>query len=433
MRTLDIFFHHVHHVPVFSFLHRASLMQRYHSGLVDRALLLALVGVTTLLVDRGPGMAAYGGRCIREAETLVLRDLASPSTLRLQALVLVIKHHILSRRFPSAFVLYSIASRFASALRLNHENPKLCFLAQESRRRLMWALYMMDTGIAGGHVDLSLWAYREDAIHIQLPCNERNFEYDLPEITEPLQPQPGPNGRPPPLPDDIGFLALHIRVHRIRSHILLRTRRLISSATTADLVALPTRCAEHAAELEAFAARLPASFSWSESNARLRTYSPRLCVFFMTHVWWEQCHCELYRIALVGLPEALPKAAIEQLGIFHPSFVRHCRQQALAHARAMADIFNLLPTLDNGIPVTDMDLPVCSYQCARTLYYVFLASSGDCGMTAESATELAGVCLQMLKLSVATPATLSIVSRQRHPLCRGPRANPPNSEPISKN
>ncbi len=150
---------------------------------------------------------------------------------------------------------------------------------------------------------------------------------------------------------------------------------------------------------------------------RLRTYSPRLGVFLMTHVWWEQCHCELYRVvALAGLQprqsDALPAAAAAGLG---PPFVDHCRRQALAHARAMADMFSLLLTLDSGVPVTDLDLPVCLYQCARMLYCSF-AVDGDggagCGMAVESVTELAGVCLRVLEQSICTPATLTIVSGQ---------------------
>jgi len=417
LRTFDSFFRHVHHVPAFSFLHRASLMRRYHAGHVDRPLLLALVGITSLLTDPGGGTAELGARCILEAEASLLRELDRPSTLRLQALVLVVKHHILSRRFSSAFMLHSVACRSASVLRLNHENPKLCFLARESRRRLMWSLYMIDAAMARGDADLGLWVYREDSVRIQLPCNERNFEYDLPETTEPLQPAPGPAGAPPPpLADDVGFLALHIRIHLIRSRILRCTRRLLHGPrpTADELAALPGQFSRLAAELDAFAERLPASFRWSESNVRLRTYSPRLCVFFMTHILWEQCHCDLYRVVLPELlREALPRGVLDQIASRHPSFLDHCRRQAFEHTRAMAAMFGLLLTLDNGIPVTDLDLPACLYQCCRMLQCALGAGPDVSGMTAESVADLSGVCLRVLKQCVTTPASLGIVSRPR--------------------
>ena len=60
MRAFDAFFRHVHHIPMFSFLHRASLMERYHAGTLDHSLLLAIIGITALLADLGSGMDEYG-------------------------------------------------------------------------------------------------------------------------------------------------------------------------------------------------------------------------------------------------------------------------------------------------------------------------------------------------------------------------------------
>lgn len=431
MRTFDQFFRHIHHIPTFAFLHRASLMQRYRAGLVDRPLLLALVGITSLMTDLGPGTRELGKQCIAEAEALVLSRLDRPSTLGLQTLVFVIHHRVLSGRFSSAFMLHGVASRFASALRLNHENTRLCFLARESRRRLMWALYMIDSSMANGYADFSLWAYRADdradVMNIQLPCNERNFEFDLPERTETLGPPPRlADGSLPPLPDDIGFLALHVRIRSLRGRILQYTKDVTSNlsapplpsspstATDENVVALnvstvPGRVAEIAAELDDFAARLPVSFRWSEGNVRLRTYSPRLCVFLMTHVWWEQCHCELYRLALVGLQEALPAPCIAQLERQFPTWVRHCREQVLEHASAMADMFRLVLTLENGVPVTDLDLPICLYQCVRLLFYISRTNPDDPqAVPHDSFLELAGVCTQVLERTVTTPATIRI-------------------------
>ncbi|TLD14187.1 uncharacterized protein PgNI_02659 [Pyricularia grisea] len=411
-RAFEQFFRHIHHIPVFSFLHRASLMQRYHSGLIDRGLLLALIGITSLLTDLGSGTRDFGVRCIDEAETTVLGELEKPSTLKLQTLVLIIKHRILMRRFPSAFMLHAVASRFAVALRLNHENPRLCFLAQESRRRLMWAVYMIDTGIAAGHPDFGLWENKAPSnIRIQLPCNERNFDFDLPEVTEPLeQPAPGPDGVIPPMTDDIGFLALHIRVCLLRSRILQYTKNMIHGSPTPEQIAnLPARFAELESQLGAFASRLPVSFNWSEANVRLRAYSPRLCVFVMTHLLWEQCHIDLYRVAAhSGVSrDALPQTIMARIEASHPGFAGICRRQIFEHARAMADMFSLLLTLD-GVPVTDMDLPVCLYQCARMLYLSLHTSGVEFGITTESVQEMGNVCLRVLKQTITAPAAMGI-------------------------
>ncbi|XDG01689.1 hypothetical protein ABKA04_001304 [Annulohypoxylon sp. FPYF3050] len=274
-KTFNNFFRHVHHVPIFSFLHRASLMQRYHAGMMDKALLLALVGITSLLMDLGPGTRDYGARCIDECQTMVLQDLENPSTIKIQALVLIMKHRMLSRKFTTAFMLAATATRFAYALRLNYENPNLCFLARESRRRLMWALLTIDSGINGGCSDFTLMP--SESMHVQLPCTERNFEFDLPQVTEYLRPVPTR-----PFPDDVGSLALHVRLLWMRSRVLYCTKNVLGMPE-AELAQLPELVKVLSAELTGFNDHLPASFKFSESNLQLRAYSPRLCVYIMIH------------------------------------------------------------------------------------------------------------------------------------------------------
>jgi hypothetical protein len=384
-RTFDQFFRHVHHIPMFSFLHRASLMERYHSGKVEKALLLALVGITSYLTDMGPGMRDYGEKCIDDAESLIFHEYNRPTTIKVQALFLIIKYRVLSKKSPNAFMLLSIASRYASALRLNHEAPNLCFLAQESRRRLMWALYCMDSGISGGYRDYTLWT--ADRIHVGLPCNERNFEFDLPQATEKLIYQPTTQQV-----EDIGSLALHVRIQHLRRRIMEFTRRVVLSRTL-KLDDVQAGIWGFQKDLADFASHLPSSFQFSESSLRLRAYSPRICVFIMIHVWWRQCHCDLYRVALVGMREALPRSAIVSLD---EGFVSHCQQQCVEHALAMASIFSSMQKL-NAKPVADLDLAVCAYQCARVLTYAYHTNPRKFELDAETVVEQARVCLHTVR------------------------------------
>ncbi|KAK4160595.1 hypothetical protein QBC43DRAFT_325250 [Cladorrhinum sp. PSN259] len=406
-RAFDAFFRHIHHIPMFAFLHQASLMERYDKGALDRALVLALIGITSLLTDLGPGMDEYGEQCIEEAISLCLRELEKPSIPRLQALVLAVKHRILSKRHSSAFMLHGIAGRFATALRLNHEQPTICFLAQESRRRLMWSLYMIDSSISAGQQESALWPDAERQIHVQLPCNERNFEFDLPEPTEGLRPPPpGPDGTVPPMTDALGFMAAHIRIQWIRTRILQCTSKATSSTSSADLAMLPMQCAELEAELEAFENRLPPSFRWSEANLRLRAYSRRLGIFVMTHVWWRQCHLDLYRLCLAGLREALSPEALQHLD---PGFVDRSRRKCYDHARAMPDMFAHMMMLGNSAIVTDLDLPGCAFQCSKVLYHgLQTGAAASLGFSPERVRELVNVCLKAARQSTAGLASASI-------------------------
>lgn len=420
-KTFNNFFRHVHHVPIFSFLHRASLMQRYHAGMMDKALLLALVGITSLLMDLGPGTRDYGARCIDECQTMVLQDLENPSTIKIQALVLIMKHRMLSRKFTTAFMLAATATRFAYALRLNYENPNLCFLARESRRRLMWALLTIDSGINGGCSDFTLMP--SESMHVQLPCTERNFEFDLPQVTEYLRPVPTR-----PFPDDVGSLALHVRLLWMRSRVLYCTKNVLGMPE-AELAQLPELVKVLSAELTGFNDHLPASFKFSESNLQLRAYSPRLCVYIMIHVWWRQCHCDLYRMFLVGLKDALPQSGLNRLDLH---FVSYCASQCYEHALAMADIFKLILALDGGLPVTDLDLPTCAYQCARIIYFGF-QNQADLGLTANQVHEIGTRCLTIAKSMDHVPAGSAIVSDLEKLIARGLSTDAPQNRAQSPN
>lgn len=364
-------------------------MEEYHAGKMDKALLLALIGITSCFIDMGPGMSEYGDQCIDEAESRILNEYTVPSTIKVQALVLIIKHRILSNRFPSAFMLYSTASRFATVLRLSHESPHLCFLAQESRRRLMWSLYCLDIAISGGYEEFSLW--RADRINVGLPCNERNFEFDLSQPTERLISNTA-EGSPKPHAEGVASLALHVRILYLRQKVNEFTKSALVSRSAAA-AELQTGIDGLQQELDDFAARLPASFQFSDNSLRLRAYSPRICIFVMIHVWWHQCHCDLYRLALTGFRNALPPSTFQS---FAPEFLKRCQTRCVEHASSMADIFSKLQKL-GARPVADLELAVCAAQCARMLYYAYRLNPNELGLSADTVIGHANACLEAIK------------------------------------
>lgn len=415
-KVFDQFFRQVHHVPMYSFLHRASLMEQYAAGKVDKALLLSLVGITSCLTDMGSDIREYGNRCIEEAEARILAEYTVPSTIKVQALILIIKHRILCNRFPSAFMLFSIASRFAAALRLNHEMPSLCFLAQESRRRLMWSLYCTDISISGGFEEFSLW--RADRIHVGLPCNERNFEFDLCQPTETLilttdqEPQQ-PHG------DDVASLALYVRILHIRQKIMEFTKTALVSRN-AGAVDLQTGVLSLQRDLEEFANRLPASFQFSESSLRLRAYSPRICVFVMIHVWWRQCHCDLYRLAFTDFRDALPPSAFEA---FDSTFLDFCQRQCVEHALAMSEIFNSMQRLGASM-VADLEFATCASQCARMLLSALRLDSQRLSLNKDNVTKHTQTCLSAIQRYCCGAAAEAIAADLHRLLNQGITSEP---------
>ena len=424
MLALDNFFKHIHPIPVYSFLHKASIIQRYEAGTVDSGLLLSIIGISSQLTNLGPGMREYGAECIATAESLVMRDIGKPSVIKIQTLILIIKHHKLCRRWTSAFMLLGTAMRFAYALRLNYEASTLCFLAQESRRRLMWSLYILDSTLAGGIPDMILC--RPEALYIQLPCQERNFEFDLEQETEPLSP---PNPKQP-LSESVGALGIYLRVMWLRARILNATKETVTAALF-DPVQLQRMIESFVEELDDLHSSLPASFHFSEKNLHLRAYSTRLCPYILIHTWWRQCYTDLYRITMPGIREALPRAKTDRLD---PNFVNYCHWQCYDNAKALSDIFRACIALKSGLPTMDLEIHACAYQSARILFYTYRHHAAQLNLTVEIVDDQAQQCLDVLEhLPVDTPAGGRMQDDLRKLVGRGASAgfseSPPSTPP----
>jgi len=357
-RILDIFFTSIQPVPVFSFLHRASVLQRHQAGLLDIPLLLTITGLTTSMVDIEYATSEYSSTCMSVAEDLVLRDIEHPSVLKLQALILVIKYKIFIKQFASAFMLFGLAARSAFGLRLNYESPILCFMAQESRRRLMWSIFLMDTRFAGGLRDFQLCS--SNSLNIRLPCRERSFELDAPE----LQPSPD-GGTPRPSPQKLGSLALYLQIMMLRAKILSQTKNLpLSRADHVNQV--PQLVTVLEADLDSFCNSIPSEYRYTEKTLRLRAFAGKLSRYVVMHIWIHQCYCDLFRIVFPGLREALPTLTIDALQV---DFLQSCQAKCVEHARAITGMLGTLMMFEKYLPQFDLDVPICAYQAARMLLY----------------------------------------------------------------
>lgn len=359
LRMIEAFFQHIHPIPVYSYLHKASLVQRFESGQLDHALLLALASTTCELLDMGADLTAQSVDWMSHVERSMMKEYCRPSVIKIQISVMLINHCIRQGRLSNAFMLHAVASRGAFALGLNHEAPKFGFLARESRRRLMWALYIIDTRLAGGMSDFTLCS--SASMRIQLPCHERNFEFDLPQDVEVLESAPGV-----PLSVSVGSLAIYMRLMWFRHRILQATKGAVLSETM-SVGQLTTSIEQLAKELSTFETSLPQSLQLSSRSLQLRVHSSRLGPFLLVHVWLRQCYCDLYRIALTGLKEALPSIRLEQV---EHSVVQTWRRNCFDSAMALAGIFRHFTNLKNSRPVIEHDIIACAYQCARLLLHI---------------------------------------------------------------
>lgn len=130
-------------------------------------------------------------------------------------------------------MLSGTAIRMSQALQINLEystdilcnenSNRLSCCSRESRRRLMWSCYNLDTYVASGVDQLTLIDDKD--IKIQLPCNERNFLQQIPCITETMTEGEvlkfiPTEMKPPNAIGNMGIMAQFIRASSVRKKIL---------------------------------------------------------------------------------------------------------------------------------------------------------------------------------------------------------------------
>jgi hypothetical protein len=150
-----------------------------------------------------------------------------------QATVLLYDHQLRIGNYAGAFMLSGTTARMAQALQINLEYSAdvLCTdpagpvtaNGKESRRRLMWSCYIIDSWVGSGVDQLTL--LDECDIKIQLPCIERNFLQKVPCVTETITEGQVLKFLPGGLStsnaaDNLGMTAYFIRLAEIRKKVL---------------------------------------------------------------------------------------------------------------------------------------------------------------------------------------------------------------------
>lgn len=165
------YFEHLYPLPSFAFLHKPTVLLRCRDQTINEILKLSICAITSLQLQR---TSLCHDLWAQQAEQRILQQIGRASIFHLQALLLIIRYRIESGDFPTAFMLAALAARTALALRLNYERPELSEVAQEARRRLFWAVYLLDDFFCVGLREFELCP--EETIHLQLPCDEEYFD-----------------------------------------------------------------------------------------------------------------------------------------------------------------------------------------------------------------------------------------------------------------
>lgn len=388
-------------MAVCSFLHQASIVEQYRKGVLDKALLLSIIGIVSAIEDLGEHTRQLGGTFIDQAAAMVLQSIERPTVPRIQALILIIKYRILHRRFSSVFMLSSIAMRMALCLRLNYEDTTLCFLARESCRRTMWSLYLIDATIAAGYRDFTLCG--PEIMHIKLPCQEQNFQLDNPPEAEKASDESQVTEE-----DDATSSSPTTQLIRI-FHFRWRILRFIKQAHRREMTApdIVKEIQSIRQELEEFTANLPPTVKLSRHNINLHSYSDSASNYVALHVHYYACHCILDRLALVGIVEALPEQALDSMD---DEFRRECELRCFQHTKSLAELLQMVQSLSTERVLLDIDVAVSIFHGMRVLLRSYETVASRVQDSRTDVYARCQCCFSFLKVMFPdTPAVCALV------------------------
>ena len=159
-----------------NFLHQPTFLRQWHTHTVNVSLLKVVCACALRVFSTTQTDNERAAQWMHEAELDALQNLGDLTIPRLQALTLLaffeFTYHIHSTK---ALMLLGLAARLALAKRLNYEDHSLSIVEQESRRRLMWSIFVLDKFCCGGVSELTLVS--AEHMDIRLPTIERAFGF----------------------------------------------------------------------------------------------------------------------------------------------------------------------------------------------------------------------------------------------------------------
>ncbi|KAJ4141954.1 hypothetical protein NW754_014743 [Fusarium falciforme] len=371
------YFDRLYPLASYSFLHKATVIQRCRDKTIDRALKLALCAITAMYFDK-PNQERDAWA--QEAEQLMLDRLEQPSIFQLQASLLLIRYRAGVGQFPRAFIMAGLAGRWAVALRLNYEHSRLGPVAQEVRRRTFWSLYLLEDSFCVGLKEFEL--FDPDTIHLQLPCEDVDFHQERHVSTGYLQPGKGLE------PEVLGSRAAFVRLAFIRRAIMRLNRRVfLKEVNLSELFSSMERFQNDLLRLRT---KLAPSDQYPPTNPEELHRPPQYAIM---HMSWHQCHCDLYRIFLTGYPEATPHAAVEGMSAPERALMK---DKCLAHAEQIVKVLSDFVQHKDERDMLEFDAAVCAYHGARLILFGTYTGKDNTGLPMQMAINKAQLCLDVI-------------------------------------
>ncbi|KAG8407564.1 hypothetical protein J3458_020316 [Metarhizium acridum] len=390
-RVVEQYFSNVHPLRCFAFVHKPSFMRQLDKGFSsdDESALLHVIcahGAKFLVLSTEPGEANHppsylknaGNQWAKRAEFLMLANFGKISVQSLMTAILLHDFHFRLGEYGQALMISGLAVRMAHALKINTEynSDILCteedsnapsVASRESRRRLMWACYVLDAWAGSGVDQLTL--LRENDIKIQLPSNERNFGLRIPSVTETLGVGHVLQFLPPAIVPrrpaaNMGIMAYYIRVVTLWKRIVRYVNHLHAGPPPWQPESL---FAALDADLHLWRRELPDFVEYTTETIYARLDSNQLGALVLIHCTYHHNYLELFKLTMPDLFK-LPKPFT--FPPEHQEFLQTAQANAYYHAQQIADI--LAEAAEHGSRLlSDSLLPFFVYDSSRVmLYYV---------------------------------------------------------------
>ncbi|OAA47225.1 Fungal transcriptional regulatory protein [Beauveria brongniartii RCEF 3172] len=393
-RVVDQYFTNLHPLRCFAFVHKPTFMRQLDKGLTtdDESALLHIVcahgakfhalSVVGNHARDTSLISAAGSHWAKRAEYLLLANFGKISVQRLMTAILLHEFHFRHGEYSQALMMSGLAVRMAHALKINSEHSAdiMCsdsdeaapsIVSRESRRRLMWACYILDAWAGSGIDQLTL--LRENDIKIQLPCNERNFGLRIACVTETLGVGHVLQFLPPSVvprrpAENMGIMAYYIRIVTLWKKIVRYVNRLDSRIDASLPPWLPeSDFAALDADLRLWRRELPDFVEYSAETIYARLDSNQLGALVLIHCTYHHNYLELYKLSMPDLFKLSKPLSIPPE---HQEFFQAAQSNCYHHAQQIADI--LAEAADHGARLlSDSLLPYFVYDSSRVmLYYV---------------------------------------------------------------
>ncbi|KAG9696678.1 hypothetical protein KCU95_g2067, partial [Aureobasidium melanogenum] len=420
---IEAFFRFVYPVGCMSFLHQPTFLRQWHTHTVNVSLLKVVCGCALRVLSTTQEDNERAAQWMHEAEFDAFRNLGDLTIPRLQALTLLaffeFTYHVHSTK---ALMLLGLAARLAFAKRLNYEDSTLSVVEQESRRRLMWSIFVLDKFCSGGVDELIL--VPAENMQIRLPTIERAFGFGQRTDTEVLRPQieegvPVSNAKGM---DESAYTIrlldlLRNKIHKFTKRVLSTDESLYTSAQ--EFLALDSA-------IDAIEQQIPTDIRWDKAHLQRRVYAPGLSSYIMLHTWRLQCKLDLHRLTVSGTKECISEVALRNTPL---SFAQNMRLKCLSHAIELTKMWAEVLDLGLAKPVHDAAISGCAHQCAKILTLI----PDQIGYSAPGQENRVGavlVCQMMIEpLKDIYPKAKILyddVCHMRAKLNTAPIAEPPN-------